>query len=320
MKLRKPVVERRRFTPERPEYYVQTGSMFDNPFGVPHDEIVKMILENDAEVVAQTVFGKYVESSGLVFTGEVIQMLFDRTRERVTGNTWVDRDALRDARVWLDEHYSRTGEYGDRYHGGVDFARQTDYTVISVIDTLPIRFGQPARLVYWRRLNRVPWETIYGEVGRAVSFFGPNFLADDTGPGGDVVFDELESRMYCPEHRRTYLAGDRCTRKGVPNVCDPRKHIALACVEGYTFSGPSKKQLVEHQRNVMSFGYDAEAPDHPFGRLRCPPIVALEEEMSFYTWDDKKLMTDCLFSLALACWSGLEEILGDAYVGSPYGT
>ena len=75
----------------RPEYYVQTGSMFENPHGVPHGEIVRMIVENPPEVSAQTVFGKYVESSGLVFSGELVQMLIDRSLPRVMGGTCTSR-------------------------------------------------------------------------------------------------------------------------------------------------------------------------------------------------------------------------------------
>ena len=149
----------------RPEYYVQTGSMFENPHGVPHDEIVRMILDNPAEVSAQTVFGKYVESSGLVFSGELVQMMIDRTLPRVMGNSYLDKDAALQAQAWADAH---DGWWGDRYATGIDFARQTDFTVITTLDV-----GQrPARMVYFKRLNRVPWDSIYAEVGRARQLLG----------------------------------------------------------------------------------------------------------------------------------------------------
>jgi hypothetical protein len=41
--------------------------------------------------------------------------------------------------------------------------------------------------------------------------------------------------------------------------------------------------------------------------------------MSFYVWDDKGLETDCLFSLALAAWQGMEEVVLPPAVGSPWG-
>ena len=304
------------WAPQRPEYYVQTGSMFENPHGVPHDEIVRMILENPPEVTAQTVFGKYVESSGLVFTGELIQMMIDRSIGRVLGNYWMREGADAEAARYREQG---NGWWGNRYHTGIDYARKTDYTVISVLDTIEM----PARMVYFKRLNRVPYEAIYAEVGRAVYLFGQNVLCDSTGPGGDVIMDALESRLYCPEHHKTIEIGmGRCHRQGIPLDCDPGTYIPLACCEGYAFSASTKAELVEHLRVVLSAGYttaDGGESSSEFGLLRVPPIVQLEEELSFYTWDDKKLMTDCLFSLALAAWSGIEESVGGAYIGSVFG-
>ena len=303
------------WVPQRPEYYVQTGSMFENPHGVPHDEIVRMILENPPEVTAQTVFGKYVESSGLVFTGELIQMMIDRSLPRVLGNFYVDKQAVEDAKLHLEHN---DGWWGDRYHTGVDFARQTDYTVISTLDTL-IR---PARLVYFKRLNRVPWEAIYAEVGRARELFGENILCDSTGMGGDVVMDALDSRAFCTEHRTAVQAGQRCLDPVTyePRGCLPATYLPLSCCSGLSFSTSNKKELLDHLRVVLSSNYDVGNPDRQFGDIRIPPIVQLEEEMTFYTWVDKGLQTDCLFSLALAAWSGLEESVGASSIGSPYGS
>lgn len=302
------------WTPQRPEYYVQTGSMFENPHGVPHDEIVRMILENPPEVSAQTVFGKYVESSGLVFTGELIQNAIDRTIGRVLGNYWMREGAD----VEAAHYYAHSDWWGPRYHTGVDFGRQTDFTVITTLDC----WTMPAQTVYFKRLNRVPWEAIYAEVGKVVHLFGTNVLCDSTGPGGDVVMDALESRLYCPEHHKTFEVGYRCMRNGEPLPCDPGRYIPLSCAEGYAFSASTKKELVDHLRVVLSHGYTTGGggeSNTSFGNLRIPPIVQLEEELSFYTWDDKKLMTDCLFSLALAAWSGIEDTAGPALFGSVYG-
>jgi hypothetical protein len=300
----------------RPDYYVQTGSMFENPHGVPHSEIVRMILDNPPEVSAQTVFGKYVESSGLVFTGELVQMMFDRGLPVVRGNSFRDDEAVRQAQVWLLSQVE-TGWWGNRFHTGVDLARQTDYTVITTIDTLVL----PARVVYYKRLNRVPWDSIYAEIGRARELFGTNILCDSTGPGGDVVMDNLHGSLYCPEHRRVVKVNSFCTdHNSVPLPHrDGHVYLPLSCCDGYDFNGANKKQLVDHLRLVLSAGYDSRTPDVPFGNLRVPPIVQLEEEMTFYAWDDKKLETDCLFSLALACWSGLEEPVAEPAYGSPYG-
>lgn len=301
------------FTPQRPSYYVQTGGMHENPYGVPREEIVRFIINNPAEVVAQVVFGKYVESSGLVFQSEVVQRMFERSVQPIQGNFWVDKEARDRARGLVRHAHIAHPPYAI----GVDVARQTDYTVITVLDTETL----PARVVYWKRLNRVPWETIYTDIGRAVALYGPNALMDSTGMGGDVVLDALESRCYCRKHDRTVMLGEVCQDKGKTLDCDPDRHyVYLSCVEGYEFGGGGgerKKRLIEHLRNVMSVGYRKDNPD--FGWLRCPPIAQLEEELTFYSWDDRKLVTDCVMSLALAAWAGLEEILPDAAYGSVFG-
>lgn len=315
--------------PQRPEYYVQTGSMFENPYGVPHDEIMAMLMELPAEMAAQVIFGKYVESSGLVFSGELIQMMIDRTQERITGDRWRDKDAVEIARLMRNRWLASGGNEDDyrrqAFAGGVDFARQTDFTVISVIDTRL----RPARLVYYRRLNRVPWESIYREIGRAMWLFGPSFLGDATGMAGDVIFDNLYSRAYCPIHDRTFmLEHGRCIgTDGMPlpvklvegdplygaTACSDAA-VNLGAVEDFVFSTNSKKQLIEHSRNTMSVGY-IQGSEEPFGWIRIPPIVQIEEEHAFYAWDDKGLDTDTVMSLALALWMGLKDVPQESWVG-----
>jgi len=305
-----------RWVPKRPEYYIRTGNMFENPHGVPRDEILRYIVTNTPENVAQVVFGKYVESSGLVFTGEMIQQMIDRSLGIVRGEAYIDRKRASEV-VGEQKHFGN--RWINPFHTGVDFGRQTDYTVISTLDCRV----RPARLVYWKRLNRVPWESIYSEVGRAVSIWGPNVLCDASGPAGDVVMDALNSRYYCSKHHRSLEFGQRCLdRNGEWMGCDTEKYVWLNCCDGYHFSvgqGQAKRELVEHLRNVLGYGYRGPSTGESFGLLRTPYIPQIEEELTFYTWDDKRLMTDCLFSLALAAWSGLEDIVDEPLVGSSFG-
>lgn len=306
--------------PTRPEYYVQTGSMFENPYGVPHPEIVAMIRELPAEMAAQVIFGKYVESSGLVFTGELIQMMMDRNARhyadrwdkefRVTGDRWVDDLARDQAAIWPQDAKR------NRFATGVDFARKTDYTVIITLDVMQ----SPARVVYYRRLNRVPWENIYLQVGRAAHIFGPNVLADSTGMAGDVIFSNLEDRRYCPTHDRIIQneMGVCMDRHRIPLPdCKESLHVSLGCVEGFDFNTKSKANLVEHLRNVGSVGYRSQS-DEEYGLIRMPPIAQVEEEMSFYAWDDKGLETDTVMALALAAWAGLDDVPGASVIGGSY--
>ena len=308
----------------RPEYYVQVGAMFENPHGVPPDEVTRMIVENPPHVTAQVVFGKYVDSDGLVFSGELIQMFFDQSMPVVVGDRWFDQESAEQARVQFNESPTRRNDYNQRWYTGVDFGRQTDFTTIFVLDVL----SKPARLVYYRRLNRVPWEAIYREVGVARAMFGPNILGDGSGPGGDVVLDALESRMYCAHHRSCFLPAEQpsreCAHRGLPGdgvgACNSAYWLPLSCVEPFVLSSSSKKELVDHLRIVLSHGYDIRAPNVEFGLLRAPPIPQLEEEMTIYAWEDKRLMTDCVFGLALAAWHGLEDPARSIAHGSTMGS
>jgi hypothetical protein len=288
--------------------------MHENPYGVPREEIIRFILNNSSETVAQVVFGKYVESSGLVFQSEVVQQLFERSRQPILGNFYRDDESVERARPIVARSY----DYQAPYYTGVDFARQTDWTVITTLDCTTL----PARVVYWKRLNRVPWEDIYREVGIARMLWGPNILCDSTGPGGDVVMDALESRRFCPKHLRSNLIGASCQDDDGGRLdCSASDYLALDVVEGYDFgggTGEKKRRLVEHLRNCLAVGYRRGNAD--FGWLRSPPISQLEEELTFYTWLDKNLETDSLFSLALAAWAGLEEMIEDPIYGSVYGS
>jgi hypothetical protein len=304
--------------PERDEYYVQVGSMFDNPFGVPKEEIMQMLANLELETAAQVIFGKYVESSGLVFTAKLVQMLFDRKGfhydgtpfSPITGDLWVDKTTVEQAKQMSYESKKLL------FASGVDLARLNDYTVIFTLDLR----SRPARVVHYRRLNRVPWESIYREVGRTASLFGPNILADATGMAGDVILEALEDRHYCPIHGYTFLKEHgSCMRDGVHiGGCKESLFIPLSCVDGYQFTRQSKQALVEHLRNVLGVGYKPRS-EESFGWLRCPPIPQLEEELGFYAWDDKHLDTDTVMALGLAAWLGLELTPGESYEGSPYG-
>lgn len=281
-----------------------------------------MVVENPPEIAAQVVFGKYVESSGLVFSGDLIQQMFDRSLEVVRSQTYLNEKVHSEARrLWnrrgpVSNRLLRLDDANTRFYTGIDTARQTDFTVITTLDCAT----RPAEVVYWRRLNRVPWDSIFAEVGRARDLFGPNILVDSTGPAGDVIMDQLENRLYCGEHHRVCMPDSPgCMKGGRRMDCDEEDYLPLSCVDGYAFSNTTKKQLVDHLRAVLSVGYDSSDALNSFGWIRSPSIPPLEEEMAFYMWDDKKIMTDCVFSLALAAWYGLEEPLNDPSVGSVYG-
>lgn len=294
----------------RPEYYCQSGSMFENPYGVPHEEILRMIRENPPEVTAQVVFGKFVEASGLVFTAEIINQLFDRSYDKVMGNVWMDKPRTLQGRLDQDAKFDPY-----RYAIGVDLARKKDYTVIFVIDLR----ADPHRVVYFKRLNRVPWPTIYAEIAYACWLYsGYELWVDGTGSGGDVVFEALCDLLYCPKHHVTFDATAPCPQAGESN-CDWKNTPPIRISpQAYIKTSVTKPQLVNHLQNCLDDGYDAAHHDQEFGRLRCPPIHQLSEELTEYAWDDKKLTTDCVMALGLAC-QAIKGLVEDVLVGAVHG-
>ena len=112
-------------------------------------------------------------------------MLFDRKLPRVLGESWVAEGAREEARAW----YRHSQWWGQRYHTGIDFARQTDYTVIFTIYTRVL----PARVVYFKRLNRVSWESIYAEAGQLIYDLAPHIPLFQPpliyGVNGDLVWE-----------------------------------------------------------------------------------------------------------------------------------
>ena len=311
---------------ERPQYYVQTGAAFENPYGMPRAEIERYIANHTAENVAQVIYGKYVDNSGLVFTGELVAQLFadDAASEPIRDQVFWDVPRWRQARAELDQ---RPDDY--RFHIGVDVARKKDSTVITVLDVHGASIQQPARGLYWRRTNRVPWDSIYAEIGRAAWLFPGQMLVDATGGMGDAVMEELETRFYCPRHHSAFHVGGQCPKKGrsASDVnasltkdwpCDTRHWVRLD-PNPYIFSAKSKVDLINNLQALMGRGYDEEQPERPFGVLRMPPIIPLQEELGEYAWEDKKLQTDSVMSFALAAWSGLEDLPLAPVEGSIHG-
>jgi hypothetical protein len=307
-------IETQQWVKPRRQFSIQSGCALDNPYGIPAEEIYEMLLTQPTEVVAQTVFGRYVPSSGLVFTSRLILNLF-KGQPMATGHEYVDA-------VILDAYRNSISHYGanpQRFKLGADLARKTDSTTIYVLDTLPLTRGGKARVVYHRSITRVPWEVIYSAIGRASWLFHAEALIDSTG-AGDVVLGELQSRSYCPVHHRTNLHYARCRDQNDEplNDCDASMYHRID-VHGYEFSTRSKVQLLTHLAQSLGHDFDEHDYHKPFGLVECPQIPKLRVQLSGYQWDDKKLETDEVMGLALGAWLGVRGTPGEAWVGNVYG-
>ena len=298
------VREEQTWVEPRADFYLQSGSAFENPYGVPHDELIAMCMNGSPEVSAQTVFGMYVPSSGLVFSSKLIlNLLADPV---VHGTEYVDEETLAH-RLIEEQHY---GPQPERFKGGGDLARKKDSTVVYVLDTLPLHHGGRAKVVYYRTLTRVPWEVVYAEIGRAAWMWNAHIKLDSTG-AGDVVLSELQTRDYCPTHHMTVVRGNRCVAPGGEPLHDCRSdEYHRIDVTGFEFTTRSKVQLVTHLSQCLGHNYDEQHPEKSFGRIVAPSIARLRVQLGGYMWDDKKLETDEVMSLAIAAWHGVRDTPG----------
>ena len=101
---------------------------------------------------------------------------------------------------------SRSGPVSGRsYRAGLDLARLTDFTVLTILDDL-------GNQVFWDRFNLLDWAVQKQRIISTTQNYGARLLLDSTGIG-DPIYDDL-------------------------------KRAGLA-VDGYKFTSESKKKLIE---------------------------------------------------------------------------
>ena len=307
-----------RWRSERPSYYIQTGSAFENPYGVPWRELARLIVEQPSAMVAQTVFGKLVPDDGAVFSFELLQGLFRGwAGGPISSTVWIDAEVQEQAGLVRQFLRDQGRAPVDRFCGGADLARKKDATVIFVLDLdgVPER---PARVVYYRRVERCPWPVIYAEIALASYLFDCEILVDSTG-AGDVVCEELDNRSYCPAHHVTNEVPNGCVdHEGTPRGCRPEDYRPIP-IARFQFSESTKSKLITNLAQVLGHGFDPGQPEKEYGLIRAPRIIRLQEQLPIYRWADRKLETDEVMGLSLAAWAGLRDMVGPASIGSSFG-
>ena len=295
-------------------YYTQRGSIYDNPHLSPEDIKMRdeLLSHADPRLRDQVIYGEFVSLTGMAFT----------------------RDQLDNAFV---EGMPAHTDYipGHRYVQAWDLGRRTDYTVGVTLDVT----NTPWQLVDFVRLNKVPWETIYEQIARKrdeYHVYRP--IIDATGPQGDVIEEELVKRGVFVEAVKTSTkvlktelintlqaaldhgreqVGERdwldeaMVIHKVPDLEGPRTgpwsrppcaHQRLEVpVDGHgmRFEGADLDRWVRSVAQVPCYGPGYREP-HSWGWLRMPVITQLVDEMGTYQFDDKELVQDCVFALALA--------------------
>lgn len=266
-------------------YYTQRGSIYDNPF-LPEADIRvrdRLLASADPKVREQVLFGDFVDFSGLAFTRDQRDNAFD--------------PALPHEVPYRDGH---------RYVAAWDLGRQTDYTVGIVLDVTV----RPWQLVRYVRLNRVAWEEIYATIGRVAKEYRVRWSTiDATGPGGDVIEEELTKRGVNVDG---YKSSTKSLKVDLINT------LQNALDEGRGSVGEREEQDESGNRFRVPV---LQAPGEGWGALRLPMIVQLMDEMGVYQLDDKDLaFTDSVMALALAVHAAYEiEGVGDPVIGGLYG-
>lgn len=261
-------------------YYCQRGSIFDNPF-LPPEDIKKrdeLLKHADPRLRDQVIYGDFVSTEGMAFTKDQLDNAF------VPG-------------MPAHEDYIE----GHKYIQAWDLGRRTDYTVGITLDIT----HRPYRLVDYERLNKVPWETIYGLIAsKAKEYHVYQPVIDATGPQGDVIEEELTKRG-------TFVDPVAVSTKARKTELVNTLQAAL----DYERETIGEREWIDEAGNLFTTP-DVEEPNtevwdpdvaparqrclRGWGLLRLPSIPQLVDEMGVYQIEDKDLVQDSVMALAMA--------------------
>jgi hypothetical protein len=259
-------------------YYSQRGSIFDNPY-LPREDLemrARLLGGSDDKLKQQVLYGEFIDFEGLAFTGDQLENAF--------------RDDLPTELPPLADH---------RYVTAWDLGRTNDFTVGCTLDITK----RPWTLVRFDRLNKVPWEQIYALIGEVRNLYGCRWAyIDATGPQGDVIEEEMLKRRIPVSGVKTNSKAAKLTLiNGLQAAFDEGRRVIGAA------------EVMDHTGVVVSRPKLEPALDGEWGLLRMPMHKQLLTELETYQLDDKKLVQDSVFALALAV-AGAREL---EYVGAP---
>jgi hypothetical protein len=249
-----------------PGYFSMRGSIYDNPH-LPREDIEmrdRLLASADPKIRRQVLDGEFVDFTGLAFTRDQRDNAFDPAMPH-----HVD---------YVDGH---------RYVAAWDLGRQTDFTVGCVLDITE----RPWKLVSFTRLNKVAWEEIYSTIDRVAKEYHVKWSRiDATGPGGDVIEEELTKRkIQVDPHKTSSRANKLDIINGLQAALDDNRQVV-----GMSETVDDNGQTIRHP--IL------EGPgEGNWGLLRLPCVSQLMDEMGIYSIDDKNIpFTDSVISLALA--------------------
>jgi hypothetical protein len=161
----------------------------ENPF-IPPDEIDAARRDMPEDAFLQEVMAQFLEDNAGVFRN--VDAVIDRT-------------------ILGDE----PAEVGRIYTLGVDLARYSDFTALTVL-------RDDGRQVYWGRYNGLPWQTQVERIANVALDYRALTVGDTTGVG-DPVLEMLRAKLY---------------------ELTENKQFGLD-VLGYLFTNQSKRELMD---------------------------------------------------------------------------
>lgn len=268
-----------------PGYYSQRGSIYDNPY-LPREDIEmrdRLLASADPKIRKQVLEGEFVDFSGLAFTRDQRDNAFDPAMEQYV--------------PYIEGH---------KYWVAFDLGRQTDYTVGIVLDVTT----RPWKVVSYTRLNKVAWEEIYATIDRVTKEYRIRYARiDATGPGGDVIEEEMTKRGIKVDPFKT---STRASKLDIING------LQSALDEGRQVIGMADQ--VDDNGAVQHHPILEEPGEGNWGLIRLPCISQLMDEMGVYSIDDKNIpFTDSVMALALVVDLAREmEGIGPPVIGGMY--
>jgi hypothetical protein len=145
-------------------------------------------------------------------------------------------------------------------------------------------------MVRFDRLNKVPWESIYSLIKQVRDEYHCNWAyIDATGPGGDVIEEEMLKRQIP-------VVGVKTSSKNAKTSLI--NGLQAAFDEGRLVVGDY--EVMDHNGVIKRQPRLQSPKEGEWGLIRLPMEKQLLVELELYMLDDKKLVQDSVFALALA--------------------
>lgn len=144
--------------PDQTQYLTLQGSSYDNPY-IPTDELDEAKKTLPENIFRQEILGEFVDSGGEVF---------------------VDIDRYCVIQQFTPKQPSM------RYYAGIDFGRQDDYSVLTIID-------ENQNVVFIYRDRHKPWDTIISEMKKYLQQYQANAYVE-VNSIGDVLYEQLQKQ------------------------------------------------------------------------------------------------------------------------------